>query len=264
MTDTTPDHRIVWNEVHVSDLDAAAEFYGRLFGWAIREEERDTYLHFYLGDEAVAGLVSTSQDDPGGGAPPMWQVYVGTTDIEGYAERARAAGQTELTPLIDIPHTGKLQILADAEGAILAPFQATGADLGGGASGEPGHFCWVELHCRDQAAMVAHYREVVGWETFDMDVGDRAYTMFVPPGGGQMDAVGGSIQMPPEASGPSAWLPYVSVTDVDAISAQVRELGGRVHVEATDIGDKGRFSVLVDPQGATFAVWRSSAASCEG
>ena len=256
---TSVDHKIIWNEVHVKDLEAAISFYGQLFGWTIREEERETYLHFYLGDKAVAGLMADVED---GGAPPMWQVYVGTSDIDAYVERAKAAGQTEVTPLMDIPHTGKIQILADTEGALLAPFQPAGANTGDGPSAEPGHFCWVELLCRDQAAAVEHYRRVVGWETIDMDMGGVTYTMFVPPGGGQMDAIGGAMQMPPEAQGPSAWMGYVSVEDVDATTAKAVELGATVFVEPTNAGEAGRFSVLADPQGAAFAIWKSMG-SCE-
>ena len=261
MTTSGPvDHRISWNEVHVRDLDAAVAFYGALLGWTIREEERETYVHFYLDGEAVAGLMADVRPD---GAPPMWQVYVGTTEIEAYVARALAAGQREVTPLMDIPHTGKLQILADPEGALLAPFQPAGAQIGRGASGRPGHFCWVDLLCHDRAAMATHYGEVVGWEVHTMQVGATEYAIFVPPGGGPMDAVAGARALPPGTAAPAAWLPYVAVADVDAAAAQARELGATITVEPADLGHKGRHAVLVDPQGASLGLWTQKAPTCD-
>jgi len=248
------EHKIIWNELHSSDVDASAAFYGALFGWAIREDERETYLHFYASadsDETVAGLTPAHP-----GAPTMWQVYVGTEDIEAYAGRADAAGAKAATPLMDIPHTGKLQIFLDAEGASLAPFQPAHADRKSwDSSGDPGRFCWVELLTNDHAAQVAHYKQVVGWDTLEMDMGEFTYTLFTPPGGGQMDAVGGAMPMPEGAGGPSVWLPYVAVESCDASTAKARELGATIHQEPQDIGDSGRFSVFDDPGGVTIAIY---------
>ncbi|MDF1800477.1 MAG: VOC family protein [Planctomycetota bacterium] len=248
------DHKIIWNEVHCTDLDATIAFYEQLFGWTTKPEERETYVHFYMGEAAVAGLMV----DDGEPQRPMWQVYVGTSDIEAYVERAKAAGQREVTPLMDIPHTGKLQILGDSEGGLLAPFQPSDPERKSwGNTGTIGHFCWVELLCKDQAAAVEHYTQVVGWETVDMDLGGMTYSLFVPPGGGQMDAIGGAMQMPPGESQPAAWLPYVAVEDVDATTKKAVELGATVCVEPTPIAEHGRFSVLTDPDGAMFATYKS-------
>lgn len=247
------DHKIIWNEIQCKDLDATIAFYGQLFGWTTKPEERETYVHFYMGEATVAGLMAEDAQEH-----PMWQVYVGTSDIEAYVERAKAAGQTEITPLMDIPHTGKLQILGDSEGAILAPFQPLDTDGKHWASSStPGHFCWVELLCKDQTAAVEHYKSVVGWETIDMDMGGMNYALFVPPGGGQMDAIGGAMQMPPDQPGPAAWLPYVSVEDVDATTAKAVELGAKVYVEPTPIAEHGRFAVMADPGGAMFAIYKA-------
>jgi predicted enzyme related to lactoylglutathione lyase len=46
------------------------------------------------------------------------------------------------------------------------------------------------------------------------------------------------------------------VGDADASVAKAKQLGGSVVVPPTDIPDAGRFSVLKDPQGAVFAVFR--------
>jgi predicted enzyme related to lactoylglutathione lyase len=63
----------------------------------------------------------------------------------------------------------------------------------------------------------------------------------------------GLMPTPPGAAGPPCWLPYIQVTDVDAIAARVPDLGGKVFVAPQDIPGVGRFSVAADPTGAMIA-----------
>jgi predicted enzyme related to lactoylglutathione lyase len=53
---------------------------------------------------------------------------------------------------------------------------------------------------------------------------------------------------------PSHWLPYFAVEDCDQISAKAQEMGATVLQPPTDIPGTGKFSVLLDPQGAAFAI----------
>ena len=63
------------------------------------------------------------------------------------------------------------------------------------------------------------------------------------------------MAMPAEvpAEVPSYWLAYFGTDDCDATVTAAAAAGATVVVPATDI-PPGRFSVLVDPAGATFAV----------
>ena len=67
------------------------------------------------------------------------------------------------------------------------------------------------------------------------------------------------MALPADASGtPAHWLVYVGTPNVDATCAQAQGLGARICKAATDIPNVGRFAVLADPQGATFAVFTPS------
>jgi uncharacterized protein len=55
---------------------------------------------------------------------------------------------------------------------------------------------------------------------------------------------------------PDHWLVYFGSADVDADAKKAAELGGTVAVEPTDIPGMGRFAVLLDPQGAAFAIYK--------
>jgi predicted enzyme related to lactoylglutathione lyase len=63
------------------------------------------------------------------------------------------------------------------------------------------------------------------------------------------------------ANVPPHWLPYIAVDDVDASAAKVKDLGGTVRSAPMDIPEIGRFAVVADRQGATFAVFKGTKAA---
>jgi len=77
------------------------------------------------------------------------------------------------------------------------------------------------------------------------------YTMFVNgerPGGGMYALTPEMGNVPPH------WLVYFAVEDCDAMTAKAQSLGANVMKPADDIPGVGRFSILIDPQGAAFAI----------
>jgi len=116
-----------------------------------------------------------------------------------------------------------------------------------------GRFIWHELLTTDTAAAAGFYQKVVSWRSQPSNM--PGYTIFMA-GGVQ---VGGLMALPAETSGaPAHWLVYAGTPDVDATVRQAESLGARVWKSATDIPNVGRFAVLADPQGATFAVFTPS------
>lgn len=57
---------------------------------------------------------------------------------------------------------------------------------------------------------------------------------------------------------PAHWQIYFAVEDTDAAVEQVKQRGGSVMVEPMEV-PAGRFSILTDPHGASFAVIALSA-----
>jgi uncharacterized protein len=121
-----------------------------------------------------------------------------------------------------------------------------------------GRFVWYELMTTDLAAAQAFYTEIIGWTTKRWE--ENNYTMWAA---GEQ-SVGGVMLLPEAAQkmgAPPHWVGYVATDDVDATVKKAQELGGRVYVPGTDIPTVGRFAVLADPQGATFAVYKSLTAT---
>ena len=116
---------------------------------------------------------------------------------------------------------------------------------------EPNTWCWNELNTRDTAKATSFYRHVFEWDADTTDMGGMNYTEWKNGG----ETIGGMLDMPPAvpAQVPAHWLVYFAVPDTDATIATAGKLGATVLMPATDI-PPGRFAVLADPAGATFAI----------
>jgi predicted enzyme related to lactoylglutathione lyase len=120
-----------------------------------------------------------------------------------------------------------------------------------------GRFAWCELMTTDPTSAETFYSEVIGWKSNPMEGAEMPYTLFQS---GERP-IAGLMAIPPEAAAmnaPPAWLGYIEVPDVDATVAQVQALGGQVHMPPKTMEGAGRFAVLQDPQGASFAVITSA------
>jgi uncharacterized protein len=118
-----------------------------------------------------------------------------------------------------------------------------------------GRICWTELTTTDPKAAQAFYKATVGWGTQPWEM-DPSYVMWTA----RDIPVGGLTALSDEAKRmgvPPGWMMSVAVPDVDASVRQAVSLGARASVEPRDIPTMGRFAVLKDPQGATFALFTS-------
>jgi uncharacterized protein len=122
----------------------------------------------------------------------------------------------------------------------------------------PGTFCWVDCNTSDPAAAKKFYGAVLGWEMKDMPMPDGSTYTMATYGGKQ---VAGIMRLPEEAAKTGAkpmWLSYVAVDDVDASTKKAESLGGRILKGPVSMGP-GKMSILADPTGAVFSLWRAEA-----
>lgn len=117
-----------------------------------------------------------------------------------------------------------------------------------------GTFCWNEVLTTDTAAAGPFYSGLFGWESREMDMGPAGtYTIFANNG---KDCCG--MMKNPQEGIPSHWLSYIAVDDVDASTSKAESLGAQVYVPPTDIPNIGRFSVVADPTGAVFGLYKGT------
>lgn len=117
-----------------------------------------------------------------------------------------------------------------------------------------GRFVWYDLMTTDVDAARKFYTEVIGWKTTKWEQeGYQMWTVGEQP-------IGGLMALPDEAKkmgAPPNWLAYIETDDVDATVNLAEKLGGRVYRKPADIPNVGRFAILADPQGATFATFKA-------
>ena len=76
--------------------------------------------------------------------------------------------------------------------------------------------------------------------------------------------VGGLMKLPDQAKqmgAPPHWMMYVGTPDVDGMAMRIAQMGGRMLKQPEDIPNVGRFAVVQDPYGASFANFHSQAGS---
>lgn len=122
-----------------------------------------------------------------------------------------------------------------------------------------GRFVWHELMTTDTDAAGAFYSKVMPWKT--QPSGMPGYTLWVT---GKSRA-GGFMALPAEPQGAAPhWLTYIGTPSVDSTLEGVQRLGGKVLKGATDIPNVGRYAVVSDPQGVTFAIYTPAPGSADG
>lgn len=256
-----------WIDTSQPDPDAAAEFYGGLFGWEFEDAmpagAPGRYLIARLRGGDVAAVSSPPEDAPG---QAVWNTYIWVEDADDAAAKARAAGGGVLSDPFDVMEAGRMAVLADPDGAVFFVWQAR-EHRGARIVNEPGSLNFNVLNTRDPEAARRFYGAVFGWTTLDLGNGEfwtlRAYGDYLEeltPGtrertadlgaAGFEDAV--AAIAPADADTPAHWSVTFSTADADATAARAAELGGSVVVAPVD-APYSRLTVLRDPQGATFS-----------
>jgi predicted enzyme related to lactoylglutathione lyase len=243
-----------WIELGAPDIEAAAAFYGELFGWEIPELPNSAELGGYRrakkDGKDVAGVAPLMQE----GQPPAWTSYVSVKDADATAAAVKEAGGSVIAEPMDVMDLGRMAVFADPTGAVFGVWQP-GTFPGAGLVNEPGALAWNELGTRDPDAAKAFYGAVFGWGSRDHDMGEMgAYTEWLRGEdsiGGMMDVSG---RLPDEI--PAHWLVYFAVENTDATVETVKSSGGGVSFGPIDI-PAGRFAIVTDPHGAAFAVIQS-------
>jgi predicted enzyme related to lactoylglutathione lyase len=242
-----------WVELATSSSEAAKSFYAQLFGWGFIDSPMgpdSVYTMLKLDDKDVGGLYQLMPDMVAANIPPHWLSYVLVENADESAEKAKSAGATLLKEPFDISTIGRMAVIQDPTGAVFALWQS-GTHSGSSVCNIPNSFCWNELGTTDTAKAGEFYTGLFGWERDVQNFGPMEYTMFKNGDRG----AGGMYQITPEMGPiPPHWLVYFAVGDCDASVQKATELGATVMKPADDIPSVGRFAILIDPQGAAFAV----------
>lgn len=109
-----------WCELMTTDVEAATDFYTKLFGWTIDKMpmEGGEYVVVKAADKGVGGIMHMPSEAQG--APPHWATYVTVDDVDATAKKAQELGGKVLMPPKDIPDVGRFCVIQDPQGAVIA------------------------------------------------------------------------------------------------------------------------------------------------
>ncbi|MEU8892231.1 VOC family protein [Streptomyces sp. NPDC048442] len=251
-----------WIDVTLPDVAAGKRFYGGLFGWTFDDpagKEYGYYTQAFSGEGEQRKNVAALAPKPDGRMPTAWGVYFATSDTAALLARARKAGGQIIMDAMPVGPYGTMGLVADPGGAVFGVWQG-GTHQGFEKTAEPGSFCWTEVYVReaDKERVDDFYETVFGFGGQDLpDPGGADFRVWSPAGTepGEATAVAGrsviTDALPAEM--PAHFLSYFLVEDCDETVAEAKRLGGRVTRPPLDI-PYGRMAILVDNQGAVFAV----------
>ena len=245
--------RPLWYELMTTDMKAAEAFYRAVNGWtsAPFEGAPQPYSMFNRsGDVTVAGLMTRPEDMK---APPFWAMYIGVPKLEDAADHIKRLGGGECSPVIEVPGVGRMQMMADPQGAAFYIYEPSTTEFRPEAAAEIGEASWHELMTTDATAAMKFYHEVFGWQPSEaLDMGAMGtYQMFNRPHG----MIGGMMNKPPEmAHVPPNWQIYFRVPDIASAVERIKASGGQILNGPMEVPGGDMVVNAMDPQGAAFSL----------
>jgi uncharacterized protein len=257
-----------WIDTTQPDADAAAEFYGGLFGWELEDTmPADAPGKYFMARIRGRDAAAVSSQPGGGGGPAKWNTYIQVESADETTEKAKAAGASVLMEPFDIFDSGRMAFLADPQGATFGLWEPK-QHLGTRVDNEHGAINFNDLHTSDLEGAKAFYGDVFGWGTLDMGGGNYTWTLKAygdhleernPGQRAGMKEMGApedfievvaSLRTAAEGVAPH-WGVTFGVDDADAIAKRAQELGAEVVAGPFD-APWVRLAIIRDPQGAMF------------
>lgn len=248
---------LVWYELLTTDPKAAIAFYTKVTGWTTQAWDAGDYT-MWVGDQGPLGGVTLLPDAAKAmGASPYWQANVQVANVDQTLEQVKQLGG-KIYIVEDVPKVGRLAVIADPQGAVLAVFQPAGDPMPPHDIAKNGEFSWHELYTTDHEAGFAFYRQIAGWEKLgEFDMGPMGTYLLWGRNGQQL---GGMMTKPKDMKTPDgrevppSWLYYITVSDFDAAFERAKEAGAKVLNGPMPVPGGQRIVQLMDPQGAAFAL----------
>lgn len=255
--DKHPAGDFCWIELTTNNQSGAKSFYTSLFGWAVTDMPigpDDLYSIFKVdGRDAAAGF-TMRKEQRDAGVQPHWALYIAVDNADQTAAKAGQAGGKVLQPAFDVMDQGRMAVVQDPTGAVFCVWQAKNGP-GIRIAGVNGALCWADLSTNDPVSAGKFYSQVFGWKLEKGDKDPSGY-LHIKNGerfiGGIPPAEHRNPQVPPH------WLIYFLSGDVEASSAKAAKLGGKVLMPPKAMEGVGTWSIVADPQGAVFALFKSA------
>jgi uncharacterized protein len=107
-----------WAELMTTDLEAAARFYGAVFGLTTTasDDEEMPYVELKRDGESIGGMMPKPATAPAD-MPPCWGIYFAVDDADAAVAKVEALGGSTIVAPMDIT-PGRFAVVADSLGAV--------------------------------------------------------------------------------------------------------------------------------------------------
>jgi uncharacterized protein len=255
--DHHPPGSFCWIELATSDQNAAKTFYETLFGWAANDMpmgSNDYYTIFRLEGRDAAAAYTLRPDQVAQHVPPNWMIYIAVDSVDASAGKVAELGGKVVAGPFDVMDAGRMAVISDPTGAYFCLWQPK-RNKGTGIAQVHGTLCWADLATKDAQAAEKFYSGLLGWK-FEVGKNDNSGYLHIKNGEQHIGGLPPAKHLQPGV--PPHWLAYFWADDVDQTAAKARELGAKFLVPPMTVEGVGRMSIISDPQGAVFAIFKSS------
>lgn len=120
--------KFMWNELATTDPEACKDFYGKVLGWSAEEVPMPAgpgvYTVFRADGEHAAGMLKM-EGEQWAGIPPHWLAYIHVDDVDAAVAKTQEFGGSVKVPAFDVPSVGRIAVIADPSGAVVALMKPT-------------------------------------------------------------------------------------------------------------------------------------------
>jgi predicted enzyme related to lactoylglutathione lyase len=249
--------KVIWHDLITDTPEKTQQFYSALFGWEFEPlPDGVNYVLIRHHGRLLGGMVDQTRL-PSTEDISQWVVALSVADIEQQTEFVRAAGGTVFTPPTSLGDRGRIAVVADDRGALLALLQTPVNDPADRSEmPATGEFLWDELwtDAVDESSRFYLGLAPLSEEKNRLEgpAGELDYRVLAAHGKPRF-----GIRPRPDAELPPMWASYLRVADeveLSALLARVESLGGKVLMPSTSRPEGGSVAVIVGPSGAGIAL----------
>jgi hypothetical protein len=181
-------------------------------------------------------------------------IYITVDSADAAATKAQQLGGKIFAPAFDVMDAGRMAVIQDPTGATFCVWQAK-KNVGIRIAQVAGTLCWADLSTPDVKRASDFYSGLFGWQVA-ADPKDKSGYLHIKNGEHFIGGVPPSAYRLPGV--PPHWMAYFLVDDVDAAASKAKQLGANIYVAPMTVEGVGRMSIIADPQGAVFAIFKSA------
>jgi len=244
--------RWVWGDLVTSDVAAAADFYGKVFGWTFEtyggENDVDTYTLVLADGLPIGGMVFDARATKGKVPSARWLPFVSVTDVGAAADAVTRGGGKVVYAPTQLGERGETAIFRDPDGVLFGAVRSKHGDPADYA-GDLNEWVWLDLWTGDVDRATQFYRAVAGYEVLPLPEGGARSGAHLVSGG--YIRAGVMQKQDPRVS--TIWLPYVRVADAAAAVEKAKAAGGKVLRPPVSL-PQAIVAIVADPTGAPVGI----------